>query len=83
VTDPLTFSTFGEMLRFLRRRARLTQRDLGIAVGYSEGHINRFEKSRHLPDPSTVTALFIPAARARARARRSPGRAGAAPRPEN
>ena len=61
MTDPLAFSTFGEMLRFLRRRARLTQRDLGIAIGYSEGHVNRFEKSRHLPDPATVTALFIPA----------------------
>jgi transcriptional regulator with XRE-family HTH domain len=61
VVDPQSFTTFGPMLRFLRRRARLTQRDLGIAAGYSEGHINRFEKSKHLPDPSTVAALFVPA----------------------
>jgi tetratricopeptide (TPR) repeat protein len=56
-----SFTSFGEMLRFLRRRSRLTQRDLGIAVGYSEGHINRFEKDKRLPDPAVVAALFVPA----------------------
>ncbi len=61
VSDPLASSTFGELLRYVRRRARLTQRDLGIAVGYSESHINRFEKSKHVPDPATVAALFVPA----------------------
>lgn len=61
VSDPLALSTFGELLRYVRRRARLTQRDLGIAVGYSESHINRFEKNKHLPDPATVAALFVPA----------------------
>jgi tetratricopeptide (TPR) repeat protein/transcriptional regulator with XRE-family HTH domain len=55
-----SFSSFGAMLRYLRRRAHLTQRDLGIAVGYSEGHINRFEKNKRLPDPTSVAALFIP-----------------------
>ncbi len=48
------------MLRYLRRQARLTQRELGIAVGYSESHINRFEKNKRFPDPTTVAALFIP-----------------------
>lgn len=61
VSDPLALSTFGELLRYVRRRARLTQRDLGIAVGYSESHINRFEKNKHVPDPATVAALFVPA----------------------
>ncbi len=61
VSDPLALSTFGELLRYVRRRARLTQRDLGIAVGYSESHINRFEKNKHLPDVATVAALFVPA----------------------
>lgn len=61
VSDPLALSTFGELLRYVRRRARLTQRDLGIAVGYSESHINRFEKNKHLPAPVTVAALFVPA----------------------
>ncbi len=56
-----SFTTFGALLRFLRRRARLTQRDLGIAAGYSVAHINRFEKNKHLPDAATVASLFIPA----------------------
>jgi tetratricopeptide (TPR) repeat protein/transcriptional regulator with XRE-family HTH domain len=59
--DSPTFTTFGELLRFLRRQSRLTQRDLGIAVGYSEGHINRYEKNKCLPDPSMVAALIVPA----------------------
>ncbi len=59
--DPQSFTSFGALLRYLRRRAMLTQRELGIAVGYSEGHINRYEKNKYLPDPSTVAALFIPA----------------------
>ncbi|MBP7690166.1 MAG: helix-turn-helix transcriptional regulator, partial [Thermoflexales bacterium] len=56
-----TYTSFGALLRFLRRRAQLTQRDLGIAVGYSEGHINRFEHGKHWPDPAAVAALFVPA----------------------
>ena len=32
-----SFNTFGEMLRYLCHRARLTLRELGIAVGYSYG----------------------------------------------
>ena len=59
--DSPTFTTFGEILRYLRRQSRLTQRDLGIAVGYSEGHINRYEKNKCLPDPSMVAALIVPA----------------------
>jgi hypothetical protein len=51
------------MLRFLRRRARLTQRELGVAVGYSEAQICRLEQTRRLPDPTTVAALFLPALR--------------------
>jgi hypothetical protein len=34
------------MLKFLRRRARLTQRALGLAVGYTEGHISRLEQDQ-------------------------------------
>ena len=33
--DPGSFTRFGELLRFLRRRANLTQRDLSLAVGYN------------------------------------------------
>src|SRR5690348_9333863 len=51
---------FGEMLRVLRHRPRLTQRELGLAVGYSEAQISRLEKGKRLPDPSVVAALFLP-----------------------
>ncbi|MCS6825994.1 MAG: helix-turn-helix domain-containing protein [Caldilinea sp.] len=55
------FESFGELLKHLRRRARLTQRDLGLAVGYSEAQINRLEKGLRKPDPAVVRALFIEA----------------------
>ncbi len=61
MTLPLFAVTFGEMLKYLRRRAHLTQRDLSIAVGYTEGHICRMEKNERLPDLTTVAARFIPA----------------------
>jgi tetratricopeptide (TPR) repeat protein len=48
------------MLRVLRHRARLTQREFGLAVGYSEAQISRLEKGKRLPDPSVVAALFLP-----------------------
>ena len=32
-----SFATFGALLKHLRKRARLTLRELGIAVGYSYG----------------------------------------------
>src|SRR4051812_14380854 len=56
-----SFATFGELLRFLRRRARLQQRDLAIAVGYSEGQICRLEQNQRLPDLPTLAARFVPA----------------------
>ncbi len=56
-----SFTTCGAMLRYLRRRARLTQRDLSIAVGYSEAQISYLEKDRRRPDPAALAALFVPA----------------------
>jgi ATP/maltotriose-dependent transcriptional regulator MalT/DNA-binding XRE family transcriptional regulator len=56
-----TIDTFGAMLKFLRRRARLTQMELGIAVGYNEAHISRLENGQRLPDLASLAALFIPA----------------------
>lgn len=56
-----TFETFGPLLRILRRRARLTQRELGAAVGYSEAHIARLEGDQRTPDPAVVSAQFIDA----------------------
>lgn len=55
------FSNFGDMLKYLRRRERLTQLELSIAVGYSEAQISRLEKNKRLPDLATLRALFIPA----------------------
>ena len=61
-TSPIpSLATFGELLRYLRRRARLTQRELSIAVGYSEGHISRLEQNQRLPDLAALLALFVPA----------------------
>jgi transcriptional regulator with XRE-family HTH domain len=55
------FATFGDMLKYLRRRARLTQRELAIAVDYSESQISRLEQNERLPDATTVLAVFVPA----------------------
>lgn len=55
------FSTFGDLLKFLRRRAGLTQRELSIAVGYSDTHVSRLEQNQRLPDIPTITARFVPA----------------------
>ena len=57
----LPFDTFGDLLKYLRKRAELTQRELAIAVGYSEAHVSRLESNERLPDLSTLAALFVPA----------------------
>ena len=62
-TDETDYDDFGGLLRYLRRKARLTQRELGTAVGYCEAQICRLEQSRRAPDPTTVAALFVPALR--------------------
>ncbi len=53
--------SFGEALCFFRKRARLTQDELGRAVGYSRTHIALMEGNRRKPDPSALAALFLPA----------------------
>src|SRR5689334_20943312 len=55
-----SYATFGALLRYLRRRARLTQRELGIDVGYSEGHICHLECNARAPDLTALAALFVP-----------------------
>ena len=52
---------FGSFLKYLRLRAGLGQRDLGIAVGYGEAQISRLEHNHRLPDLEMVRARFIPA----------------------
>ncbi|MFN8492226.1 MAG: helix-turn-helix domain-containing protein [Caldilineaceae bacterium] len=61
-TAPLSAITnFGEFLKFLRRRAQMTQRELAIAVGYSISQISRLEQNERLPDEMTLLAVFVPA----------------------
>src|SRR5689334_24120343 len=55
------FVTFGDLLRFLRRRAGLTQMELAIAVGYSNTQISRLEQNERLPDIPTIEARFVSA----------------------
>jgi adenylate cyclase len=58
ILDGLT--TFGELLRYLRRRAGLTQTALSIAVGYSDAQISRLEQNARLPNLATIQARFLP-----------------------
>ncbi|HSL46133.1 MAG TPA: helix-turn-helix domain-containing protein [Anaerolineales bacterium] len=58
-----SFQTFGDLLRYLRRREHLTQLELSIAVGYSDAQITRLEKNQRRPDVAALKALFIPALR--------------------
>jgi non-specific serine/threonine protein kinase len=55
------FGAFGDALKYLRRRVRLSQRELSIAVGYSESQISRFESNHRPPDLATLRAQFVPA----------------------
>ena len=55
------FSSFGDLLRYLRRRVGATQTELAIAVGYSTGQISRLEQNLRLPDIPTIQARFVPA----------------------
>ena len=55
------FSTFGDLLRFLRRRAGITQMELSIAVGYSDAQISRLEQNLRPPDLPTIEARFVSA----------------------
>ena len=53
------FTTFGDLLRYLRRRTGITQLELSIAVGYSISQISRLEQNLRLPDLPTIEARFI------------------------
>lgn len=55
------FTTFGDLLRFLRRRTGLTQTELAAAVGYGHTQISRLEQNLRLPDIPTIEARFVPA----------------------
>jgi predicted ATPase/DNA-binding XRE family transcriptional regulator len=54
-------TTFGDLLKQLRKRAGLTQRELAAAVGYSLPFISNLELNQRLPDVQVVVQSFIPA----------------------
>lgn len=58
---PSEFQTFGDLLRYLRERAHLTQRDLAQRVGYHYSYLSRLEKNERAPDEAVLRARFIPA----------------------
>jgi LuxR family maltose regulon positive regulatory protein len=58
---PERFATFGQLLRHVRKRARLTLRELSIATGYSEGHLANLERDARRPDLAMVRARLLPA----------------------
>jgi len=58
---PENFNNFGELLRYLRERAELSQRELALQVGYHYSYMSRIEKNERLPDSATLMARFVPA----------------------
>src|SRR5262249_44961214 len=52
--------SFGVLLKQLRKRAGMTQRDLAAALHYSDALISNFELGQRLPDPETVATRFVP-----------------------
>ncbi len=60
-TTPESFDNFGDLLKFLRRRAGLTQNELALAVGYHYTQLSKLEHNQRLPDAATLKARFIPA----------------------
>lgn len=55
----MSFESFGGLLRYLRKRASLTQRELGRLVGYSESQINKLENGERQPSVDLVSGAFI------------------------
>src|ERR1044072_2737355 len=59
--SPQSFTSFGELLRFLRERAELSQKELALQVGYHYSYMSRIEKNQRTPDPTTLMESFVPA----------------------
>lgn len=58
---PEGFSTFGELLRYLRERAHLSQRELAALVGYHSSYISYLEKNMRSLDEASLLGRFVPA----------------------
>ncbi len=59
--DPASFKTLGDLMRYLRESAHLTQRELASKVDYHYSYISRVEKNLHVPEAATLMARFVPA----------------------
>ena len=59
--SPSSFTSFGELLRFLRERVELSQKELALQVGYHYSYMSRIEKNQRTPDSATLMARFVPA----------------------
>jgi predicted ATPase/DNA-binding XRE family transcriptional regulator len=53
-------TTFGQLLRHLRKRAGMTQGELAASAGYSVSFISALETNRRSPDPQIVAERFAP-----------------------
>lgn len=58
---PESFSTFGDLLRYLRERARLSQRELAVLVNYHFSYISYLEKNSRSLDEASLLGRFVPA----------------------
>lgn len=59
--SPESFVDFGELIRYLRERAELSQRELALQVGYHYSYMSRIENNERIPDTATLMARFVPA----------------------
>ena len=59
--EPVTTASLGELLRYFRERANLSQRELAQKVGYHYSYISRLEKNERALSESVLRKLFIPA----------------------
>jgi len=57
----VTTTTFGDLLKHLRKRAGMTQDDLAAATGYSRSLIAALECNRRLPDVAVIIRTYLPA----------------------
>jgi predicted ATPase/transcriptional regulator with XRE-family HTH domain len=57
----VTTTTFGELLKRLRKRAGMTQDDLAAAIGYSRSLVAALERNLRLPDVEVVIQTYLPA----------------------
>jgi len=55
------FTTFGELLRYARKRTRLTQRELAAQVGYHHSYVSYLEKNLRVPEEAVLMGRFVPA----------------------